>query len=132
VRAVATAAGVSRNDVVLAMCAGALRDYLIEQRALPDAPMIAMVPVSLRKKRDPGDPAGNSIGALLCNLATDVADPAARLTAIHKSMRDGKRLFSQLSPLQTLLLSALNVGQIGISAIPGIVKNTRPPFNIVI
>jgi WS/DGAT/MGAT family acyltransferase len=132
VRAVATAAGVSRNDVVLAMCSGALRDYLIEQRALPDAPMIAMVPVSLRKKRDPGDPAGNSIGALLCNLATDVADPAARLTAIHKSMRDGKRLFSQLSPLQTLLLSALNVGQIGISAIPGIVKNTRPPFNIVI
>jgi WS/DGAT/MGAT family acyltransferase len=132
VRTVATAAGASRNDVVLAMCAGALRDYLIEQSALPDAPMIAMVPVSLRRKPGNGDPSGNNIGALLCNLATDQADPAVRLAAIHKSMRDGKRLFSQLSPLQTLLLSAINVAPLGLSPIPGVVANTRPPFNLVI
>jgi WS/DGAT/MGAT family acyltransferase len=94
--------------------------------------MIAMVPVSLRRKPDNGDPSGNSIGALLCNLATDQADPAVRLAAIHKSMRDGKRLFSQLSPLQTLLLSAFNVAPLGLSPIPGVVANTRPPFNLVI
>jgi WS/DGAT/MGAT family acyltransferase len=132
VRQVATAAGVSRNDVVLAMCSGALRDYLIEQRALPDAPLIAMVPVSLRRQNDPGEAAGNNIGALLCNLATDLPDAGKRLVTIHQSMRNGKRLFSELTPLQTLLLSALNVAPLGVSPIPGVVNNTRPPFNLVI
>ncbi|MGW7533762.1 WS/DGAT/MGAT family O-acyltransferase [Amycolatopsis sp. NPDC054798] len=131
VREVATAAGVSRNDVVLAMCSGALRDYLIEQSALPDAPLVAMVPVSLRR-RDSGDATGNNIGALLCNLATDHSDPAQRLAAISESMSNGKKLFSQLSPLQTLLLSGINVAQLGASPIPGVVGNTRPPFNLVI
>jgi WS/DGAT/MGAT family acyltransferase len=132
VRQIATAASVSRNDVVLAMCSGALRDYLIEQSALPDAPMVAMVPVSLRRKTDSGEASGNNIGALLCNLATDQADAGRRLTAIHQSMRNGKRLFSELSPLQTLLLSGVNVAQLGISPIPGVVNNTRPPFNVII
>ncbi|QWF82380.1 WS/DGAT/MGAT family O-acyltransferase [Amycolatopsis sp. CA-230715] len=132
VRAIATAAGVSRNDVVLAMCSGALRDYLIEQRALPDAPMTAMVPVSLRAKTDDSEAAGNNIGALLCNLGTDKADPADRLAVIHKSMRDGKRMFKQLTPLQVLLLSGINVAALGASPIPGVVNNTKPPFNLVI
>lgn len=132
VRDVATASGASRNDVVLAMCSGALRDYLIEQRALPDAAMIAMVPVSLRGKSDTGEASGNNIGALLCNLGTDQADPAARLTVIQRSMRDGKRIFQGLTPLQTLLLSGVNVAALGIAPIPGIVGHTRPPFNVVI
>jgi WS/DGAT/MGAT family acyltransferase len=132
VKAIATAAGVSRNDVVLAMCSGALRDYLIEQSALPDAPLIAMVPVSLRRKADAGEAAGNNIGALLCNLGTDLTDPALRLAAVHTSMRNGKKLFSELTPLQTLLLSGINVAQLGVSPVPGIVNNTRPPFNLVI
>ncbi|OZM74293.1 wax ester/triacylglycerol synthase family O-acyltransferase [Amycolatopsis antarctica] len=132
VRTVATAAGVSRNDVVLAMCSGALRDYLIEQSALPHAPMTAMVPVSLRKQSDKGEASGNSIGALLCNLGTDKADPQARLATIHKSMADGKRLFKGLTPLQVLLLSGLNVAPLGVSSVPGFVNNTRPPFNLVI
>ncbi|HEY3711723.1 MAG TPA: wax ester/triacylglycerol synthase family O-acyltransferase [Amycolatopsis sp.] len=132
VKAIATAAGVSRNDVVLAMCSGALRDYLIEQSALPDAPLIAMVPVSLRRKTDAGEASGNNIGALLCNLGTDLTDPAKRLAAVHTSMRNGKKLFSELTPLQTLLLSGVNVAQLGVSPLPGVVNNTRPPFNLVI
>ncbi|RJQ83079.1 WS/DGAT/MGAT family O-acyltransferase [Amycolatopsis panacis] len=131
VRAIATAAGTSRNDVVLAMCAGALRDYLIEQSALPDAPLVAMVPVSLRR-RDAQEATGNNLGALLCNLATDLPDPADRLAGISASMSNGKKLFSQLSPLQTLLLSGINVAALGVSPIPGVVSNTRPPFNLVI
>lgn len=132
VRRISSASGTSRNDVVLAMCAGALRDYLIEHSALPSAPLTAMVPVSLRRKSDIGEASGNNIGALLCNLATDKADAGERLAAIHKSMRDGKRLFSELTPLQTLVLSGINVAPLGVSPIPGIVNNTRPPFNIVI
>lgn len=51
IKSVKQAAGVTVNDAVLAMCAGALRYYLIERNALPDRPLIAMVPVSLRPKR---------------------------------------------------------------------------------
>ncbi|MBK1785798.1 WS/DGAT/MGAT family O-acyltransferase [Prauserella cavernicola] len=132
VRKVAASAGVSRNDVVLAMCAGALRDYLIEHRALPDAPLTAMVPVSLRSRHDSGEASGNQIGALLCNLGTDHSDPAERLAVIARSMADGKRLFKQLTPLQVLLLSAVNIAPLGASPLPGFANNTRPPFNIVI
>lgn len=132
VRAVATAAGVSSNDVVLAMCSGALRDYLIEHQALPDEPLVAMVPVSMRQQAESGEPTGNSIGALLCNLGTDRVDPADRLTVINRSMADGKRIFKQLTPLQALLLSGINVAQLGVSTVPGLVNRTKPPFNLVI
>ncbi|MTD58183.1 WS/DGAT/MGAT family O-acyltransferase [Amycolatopsis pithecellobii] len=131
VRAIAARTGTSRNDVVLAMCAGALRDYLIEQSALPDAPLIAMVPVSMRKQTE-GESSGNQIGAMLCNLGTDKSDAAARLMTIYQSTRDAKRIFKELTPLQTLLLSGLNVAQLGISTVPGVVTSTRPPFNLVI
>ncbi|GAA4667327.1 MULTISPECIES: WS/DGAT/MGAT family O-acyltransferase [Amycolatopsis] len=131
VRSIAARTGTSRNDVVLAMCAGALRDYLIEQSALPDAPLVAMVPVSMRKQTEVQS-SGNQIGALLCNLATDKSDPAIRLATIHHSMREAKRIFNELTPVQALLLSGINVAQLGISTVPGVVSNTRPPFNLVI
>lgn len=132
VREIATATGTSRNDVVLAMCSGALRDYLIEQSALPDDPLIAMVPVSMRKPAETDRSTGNKIGAVLCNLGTDQKDPAARLATINRSMREAKRVFRELTPVQALLLSALNVAQLGVSGLPGMVANTRPPFNLVI
>ena len=78
--AIKKAAGVTVNDVVLAMCGGALRAYLIEQNALPDKPLIAMVPVSLRD--DVNSTGGNQVGALLASLATDLTDPAKRLESV--------------------------------------------------
>ncbi len=131
VNAVRKSAGVSVNDVVLAMCAGALRHYLTEQDGLPDAPLIAMVPVSLRdeKKVDAG---GNSVGVTLCNLATDIEDPADRLSAISASMSQGKELFSSLTPMQALAWSAVNMSPIALTPIPGVVRLTPPPFNVII
>ena len=132
VREVAAAADVSSNDVVLAMCSGALRDYLLEQQALPDDPLIAMVPVSMRAASQSGESTGNAIGALLCNLGTDRIDPADRLAVINRSMADGKRIFKQLTPIQALMLSAVNIAQLGVSPLPGVVNRTKPPFNLVI
>jgi len=129
-RRITRATGSTVNDVVLATCAGALRDYLIEHRALPSAPLIAMVPVSLR--RGEAAEGGNAIGAILCDLATDEPDPARRLARIAASMSGGKRLFAGLSPLQVLLLSALNVSPLSLAPIPGVADHTRPAFNLVI
>src|SRR5579875_1410596 len=86
IRSIKQASGVTINDVILGMCAGALRYYLIEQNALPDTPLIAMVPVSLRTD-DESDSGGNLVGSILCNLATNVDDAAERLAIISASMR---------------------------------------------
>lgn len=131
IKSVKRAAGVTLNDVVLAMCSGALRYYLLEQDALPETPLVAMVPVSLRKE-DEADAGGNLVGAILCNLATDTDDPAARLEAVSGSMRKNKTVFSQLPRAQALALSAMNLGSLALTAVPGWVSSTSPPFNLVI
>ncbi|MFG3521333.1 wax ester/triacylglycerol synthase family O-acyltransferase [Nocardia nova] len=131
-RAVGARTGVTVNDVVLAMCAGALRRYLLAEQALPDEPLIAMVPVSLRGTSETAVGEGNSVGAALCDLATDQPDPAERLARIHSSMARTKNTMSRLTPLQILGLSAVNVAGLASAALPVRLPSAAPPFNIVI
>jgi diacylglycerol O-acyltransferase len=132
IKVIKEAAGsVTVNDVVLAMCAGALRAYLLEQHALPDAPLVAMVPVSLRPESD-ADAGGNQVGAILCSLATDMSDPAQRLRAIADSMRGNKAVFAGLSKVESMALSALLLSPVALATVPGFIAATPPPFNIVI
>ncbi|ORW50655.1 WS/DGAT/MGAT family O-acyltransferase [Mycobacterium parmense] len=131
IKAVKRAAGVTLNDVVLAMCSGALRYYLLERNALPDTSLHAMVPVNLRTEAE-ADAGGNLVGAILCNLATDVEDPAKRLEVVAESMRNNKDVFSQLPRMQALALSAVNMAALALAAFPGWVASTPPPFNLVI
>jgi WS/DGAT/MGAT family acyltransferase len=130
IKAVKEATGVTVNDVVLAMSSGALRAYLLDQNALPDDPLTAMVPVNLRKDGD--DSGGNMVGTFLCNLATNFDDPAKRLETISTSIRDTKEVFAQLPPVQQLALSAFNIGGLFFGLIPGYLSTASPPFNIVI
>ncbi len=130
IKAVKSTAGVTVNDVILAMSSGALRAYLLDQNALPDAPLTAMVPVNLRKEGD--DSGGNQVGTFLCNLATDLEDPAKRLEVISESIRDTKEVFHQLPSVQQLALSAFNIGGLFLGLIPGYLATAAPPFNIVI
>ncbi|HEU4946870.1 MAG TPA: wax ester/triacylglycerol synthase family O-acyltransferase [Kribbella sp.] len=129
--AVRASTGATINDVMLAMCAGALRNYLVEQDALPGKALTAMVPVSLRTALDAG--AGNSLATLLCDLATDERDPVVRLQRVRDSMARGKALLSRLSPVQNLMLGALGLGAAGIvGVLPGVPGRTPPPYNLVI
>lgn len=130
-RAVADAASASLNDVVLAMCSGALRDYLIDLDALPDASLTAMVPVSLRGLGLETS-AGNAVGVIIANLATDQADPGSRLAAIGESMQEGKQTLDGLSVLQVTALSALAVAPLALSSVFGANRLLPPPFNLVI
>ena len=90
-----------------------------------------MVPVSLRSEHEQ-DAGGNMVGTILCNLATDTADPLRRLEAISSSTRDNKRVFSELPRTQALALSGFLIAGLGLSLVPGVVSSTPPPFNIVI
>lgn len=89
-RMVAKAAGAKLNDVVLAICSGALRRYLQEKGQLPDKPLIAGVPISLREAGDTRQ--NNQVSGMLCQLATDIASPSERLAAIVRSSTESKQI----------------------------------------
>jgi diacylglycerol O-acyltransferase len=86
----AKATGTKLNDVVLAICGGALRRYLSEKGQLPDKPLVAGVPISLR---EPGDTRpNNQVSGMLCQIGTDIADPVERLKAVLKSSSESKAI----------------------------------------
>lgn len=130
----AVGGGATMNDVMLAMCSGALRRYLIELDALPDKPLVAAIPMSLRADSGAGqgDLSGNAVGIILCNLATDLEDPAARLAEIMVSMRKGKQVYHGLTPLQITALSAIPMVPLAVATIPGALRITPPAFNVLI
>ena len=124
------AVGATVNDVVLAMCAGALRSYLIDLNALPDTPLIAMVPVNVRTENDPGG--GNAVSTVLCNLATHLDDPAKRLETIHTSMQENKKVLAQMPRAQAMALGMLVLALPVVSGLPGFRRASPPPYNITI
>ena len=79
----------SLNDVVLALCASALRDYLLRREALPAASLIAAMPISLRAAGDAS--VNNQVSMVQCALRTDIADPVERLVAIAAATGNLKR-----------------------------------------
>lgn len=88
VKALRKIMGTTLNDVILAICSGALRKYLSEKDKLPKKPMVAMVPISTREKEDAES--GNKLSAMLVQLATDVEDPIERLETIYENTIRGK------------------------------------------
>lgn len=89
VKAVKNKLGCTVNDVVLTLCAGAMRNYLDERDEEPDAPLIAMVPISVRSD-DQRNAMGNQVSSAFASLATDLDDPIDRLRVIHESMNAAK------------------------------------------
>ncbi len=90
IKAMAKRSGASLNDVVMAICAGALKRYLADYDCVPDKPLVAGVPVSLREAGNT-DP-NNQVSMMMVSLATDVEDPIERLMAINASANAGKSL----------------------------------------
>ncbi len=133
-RAVGKATGATINDVVLAMSAGALRHYLIELNALPDQSLVSMVPMSFKLDQagDASAQGGNAVGSLMVKLHTDEPDPAARLKAISKSVKDARSAVRSMSQMQLVAMSGLGMSPLVLAPMLGIQGITRPPFNLVI
>lgn len=128
IKAIGKKLGVTINDVVMAMCAGALRTYMLELNALPEKPLIAMVPMSLRRDDSDG---GNQISMILANLGTHLADPKARLDIIHRSVQNAKDRFSRMSPSEIMAYSALVYSISGANLMTGIAPKLQA-FNVII
>jgi len=89
---------VTVNDVVLAVCAGALMRYLDKHGDVLDKPLLAGVPVSTEGPTDTPRLAGNRVSNMFVSLRTDIADPVARLRAIHEGATVAKEAFRALGP----------------------------------
>ncbi|MEM6723415.1 MAG: wax ester/triacylglycerol synthase family O-acyltransferase [Bacteroidota bacterium] len=81
--------GTKMNDIMLAICAGALRRYLLEKNKLPPKPLVSLVPISVRTKEEE-QTAGNKLSAMLIQLATNIEDPIERLETIYANTLKGK------------------------------------------
>jgi diacylglycerol O-acyltransferase len=117
------------NDVVLAMCSGALRRYLSGQNELPKQSLKAMVPVSLRKAGDLDS--SNAVGFITADLATNIKNPEKRLQAIQKSMTAGKNMINELSAREAMLY--MQIAQIPILLTSALGMASKfPAFSTVI
>jgi WS/DGAT/MGAT family acyltransferase len=91
-KSVGAAFGATINDVFLAVCAGAVRRFLLERGQLPDFPLVAGVPVSTREPNEQVQH-GNRVSLLQIRLATDIQDPVERLLAIKADAKVAKDHF---------------------------------------
>jgi diacylglycerol O-acyltransferase len=91
------ATGTTVNDVVLAVCTGALRSFLLEGDELPDKPLVAVVPVSVRSEID-GPRGSNQVSSMFVQLPVEQADPIDRLHAIHDGTLGAKEEHEALGP----------------------------------
>ncbi|MEO7942826.1 MAG: wax ester/triacylglycerol synthase family O-acyltransferase [Marmoricola sp.] len=89
VKAVRQDTDLTVNDVVMALCAGALRRWLLEHDALPQAALVAAVPVSVRTEAQKGQ-LGNQVSMMIAGLPTNLDSPTERLAAVHQAMRVAK------------------------------------------
>jgi diacylglycerol O-acyltransferase / wax synthase len=135
VKSVKNAFGVSVNDVVMAMCAGALRHWLSDHDALPDSPLISMIPVSVRDPQSKGA-MGNKVSAMLAVLPTHLADPSQRLEIVHAATKIAKAqqaaipqgLVDRISDFATPALTARAARVVFATGL----LHRLPPFNLCI
>ncbi len=136
VKSVKQQLGGTVNDVVMAMCAGALRRWLLEHDALPAAPLLAMVPVSVRTDEQRGT-YGNRVSAMIVELPTDASDPIARYERIRAAMSIAKEQhgaipaemlqdFAQFTPPSVLGMAGR------VAARMNLADRVNFPFNVVI
>ncbi|GAC13184.1 WS/DGAT/MGAT family O-acyltransferase [Aliiglaciecola lipolytica] len=128
--------GATMNDVILAICSGALRQYLLEKGELPEQPLVAMVPVSTRS-REEKNAMGNQVSAMYIQLATDIENPIKRLEKIHINTLVGK-LYQDAIDAKSLMGFAdlIPFGLAGVASRfysrSALAKWHKPFFNLVI
>ena len=128
--------GCSVNDVVMALCAAGLRRWLEEHHALPDSPLVTLMPVSIRTEGDKAGDGGNKVSAMLVTVPTHLAEPLERLEATRTVTEVAKQ--SQAFIPQGLVDEVIDFAPPALTAraakmyFASHVFNRVPPFNVVI
>lgn len=129
-RAIAHSAGGTINDVVLAVCSGALRRYLDELDQLPDRSLIAAVPFAL--PHDESEKTGNAVSGLNANLGTNIADVRKRFDSIRRSTEAGKSHLRKMTAVAAQRYMLFMAAPVMLTTLPGFGGQLRPTFNLVI
>ena len=134
IKAVKNELGITVNDVVVATCASAVRQWLLERDELPDDPLVAMVPVSVRTPEQAGT-FGNRVSVMIVPIPTDVADPRKRLLAAHETLKVAKTRHKALpanilQDVTRFVPPALYTRAARVIA--GVSASVQPPLNLVI
>ncbi len=129
VKSVAKQTDTSIDDVFLAICGSALRRHLDDSGLLPERPLLAGVPVSLR---EPGETGANAVGYTWAGLGTDLADPRDRLDAIHRSMQATKTHLHSMSPAARKVFTLITMTPVIGILLSGLGAHVRAPMNVTI
>lgn len=134
IRAIQNAAAVTANDVLMAMVSGALREWLDARGELPGRALVAICPVTVRSREHAAeeDRQANLFGLQLCHLGTDLADPAERLTHIHRAMAQAKHQVAHGGPAATMLLAAPSIAATVLPPILPFAPRVRRGYNVSI
>jgi WS/DGAT/MGAT family acyltransferase len=112
------AAGVTVNDVALAVVGGALRRYLDSHGETPEGSLAAGIPLNMRTRRGVTDD-NNQVGSVFSSLHTDIKDPIERLRAVHESANLAKQ-DGEVSPMVDMLRLAGAVSPVVAKTVAGI------------
>ncbi len=116
------------NDVVLAICAGALRRYLDEYGELPEESLTALLPVALPSEKS----GGNLLTNMVCQLATELEDPIERLKTIQASTAANKALLKEISNRTATYYNFIFHGPSILTMALNVNRHLPPPFNVLI
>lgn len=136
VKVIRRAFGVKVNDVVLALCSGALRRYLVGRGEDVSQPLVAMVPISVRAPDQSGT-GGNRVSGMLTTLASDIEDPAQRLAVIAQGAAQAKSQDKVIGPDVMTSWAEFAMPAVAVRAVRWasnlrIADMMRPPFNVTI
>ena len=136
VKAIKNEFGCTVNDVVMAACAGAMRSFLAAYDELPDTPLVAMVPVSVRTPEQFGT-FGNRVSTMIVELPTDQSEAAARLQRVHETMRSAKERHEALpatllQDANEIIPPALLARASRVTARLAVTRGLQAPINIII
>ncbi|MEQ1438998.1 wax ester/triacylglycerol synthase family O-acyltransferase [Fontimonas sp. SYSU GA230001] len=129
VKAIGEVVGASTNDVLMAVCGGAIRRYLVELGALPEKSLLASVPMGLSR---PDGQAGNAVVGFVCPVGTDIKDPRARVEMIHRVTARAKQELSAMSPTAQAQFALLGMSPLLMGQMTGLLPKLPPFFNFVI
>jgi diacylglycerol O-acyltransferase len=134
VKAIKNELGITVNDVVMSLCTTALRDWMIERDELPQDPLVAMVPVSVRSEDERGT-FGNRVSTMIVPLPTNEPDPRTRLMLLHDTMQVAKDRHSAL-PASLMQDATEFIPPALMSRAARVIAEfaevARPPLNVVI
>ena len=121
--------GCTLNDILLAICGGALRTYLKEQEALPKESLEAGVPVSI-KRPDQSD--GNQVGFIICPLHTEERRPLTRLKRIIRVMNTAKSKLRGMSRTAAQDFTNMLMMPTILLTLSGKAGQVKPPLNVIV